>query len=305
MSNDSNTAIKNFTEREYQYGFETLVEMENVPKGLNEDTIRFISAKKREPEWMLNWRLKAFRHWLTMVEPTWSNVTYPRIDFQEAYYYAAPKNKDDAPKSLDEVDPELRATFDKLGIPLDEQKILSGVAVDAIIDSVSVKTTFRETLAERGIIFCSISEAIQKSPNLILSQSLTPNPKSHIANPKYPIPNPHSPLHHQHVPHLGVGAGDDAGGDFDHIAAVPVDLAEAPGFHLRVQGHHLVLFVYVDHVDGDGHEQAVDAVARLDQQSVAPGQILHPDQAPETLPKRIGHLACVHQRGPPGVVLDV
>jgi len=167
MSNDSNTAIKNFTEREYQYGFETLVEMENVPKGLNEDTIRFISAKKREPEWMLNWRLKAFRHWLTMVEPTWSNVTYPRIDFQEAYYYAAPKNKDDAPKSLDEVDPELLATFAKLGVPLEERAALAGVAVDAIFDSVSVATTFKDRLNDLGIIFCPISEAIQNHPELV------------------------------------------------------------------------------------------------------------------------------------------
>lgn len=166
MSND-NANIKKFADREYQYGFETLLEMEEVPKGLNEDIVRFISAKKNEPEWMLNWRLKAFRHWLTMEEPTWPNVKYPRIDFQDAYYYAAPKNKDDAPKSLDEVDPELLATFAKLGVPLEERAALAGVAVDAIFDSVSVATTFKDRLNDLGIIFCPISEAIQDHPDLV------------------------------------------------------------------------------------------------------------------------------------------
>jgi|TARA_A100001391_G_scaffold140099_2_gene98136 Fe-S cluster assembly protein SufB len=165
----------------YKYGFETIIESEKSPKGLNEDTVRFISAKKNEPEWMLEWRLEAFRRWLTLEEPTWARVSYPEIDFQDQYYYAAPKSVT-GPKSLDEVDPELLRTYEKLGIPLSEQKILAGVqgedasqgtpfgsnvAVDAVFDSVSVVTTFREELAKHGIIFCSISEAIREYPELV------------------------------------------------------------------------------------------------------------------------------------------
>nr|NIR49867.1 Fe-S cluster assembly protein SufB [candidate division KSB1 bacterium]NIR73485.1 Fe-S cluster assembly protein SufB [candidate division KSB1 bacterium]NIS25286.1 Fe-S cluster assembly protein SufB [candidate division KSB1 bacterium]NIT72191.1 Fe-S cluster assembly protein SufB [candidate division KSB1 bacterium]NIU26010.1 Fe-S cluster assembly protein SufB [candidate division KSB1 bacterium] len=146
--------------------FTTEIDIDTAPKGLNEDTIRFISAKKNEPEWMLEWRLKAFKHWNNMREPSWANVKYPPIDFQNAYYYAAPKKKE-RPKSLDEVDPKIRDTFDKLGIPLDEQKRLTGVAVDAVMDSVSVATTFKKELEEQGIIFCSISEAIQNHPNIV------------------------------------------------------------------------------------------------------------------------------------------
>ncbi len=151
---------------DYKYGFTTDIESDTAPKGLSEDTIRFISAKKNEPEWMLEWRLNAYYEWLTMQEPQWQNVTFPTIDYQEIIYYSAPKQKVSL-KSLDEVDPELLATFEKLGISLKEQKMLTGVAVDAIIDSVSITTTFKEKLGELGIIFCSMSEAIQHHPELV------------------------------------------------------------------------------------------------------------------------------------------
>ena len=152
---------------EYKYGFVTDIESEFAPKGLNEDIVRFISEKKDEPEWMLEWRLRAYRHWLTMREPKWAFVDYPPIDFQDAYYYAAPKNAEDAPKSLDEVDPRLLETYEKLGIPLHERAVLAGVAVDAVFDSVSVATTFKETLEKAGVIFCPISEAIRDHPELV------------------------------------------------------------------------------------------------------------------------------------------
>ena len=151
---------------QYKYGFVTEIETEKAPKGLNEDIIRFISAKKNEPEWMLEWRLKAYAKWLTMDSPDWAKLNVPEIDYQDIYYYAAPKSAE-APKSLDEVDPELLATYEKLGIPLNEQKMLAGVAVDAVFDSVSVATTFREELAKSGVIFCPISEAIHSHPELI------------------------------------------------------------------------------------------------------------------------------------------
>jgi Fe-S cluster assembly protein SufB len=151
---------------EYKYGFVTNIEADAAPKGLNEDIIRFISAKKEEPEWMLDWRLKAFRQWQKMAEPHWANLNYPNIDYQDIIYYSAPKQKTKV-NSLDEIDPELRKTFEKLGISLDEQKRLSGVAVDAVIDSVSIATTFKEQLAEKGIIFCSMSEAVQNHPDLV------------------------------------------------------------------------------------------------------------------------------------------
>jgi len=154
------------TQGEYKWGFVSNIESDNAPKGLSEDIVRFISKKKNEPEWLLEWRLKAFRHWLTMEEPTWPNVHYPKIDFQDIIYYSAPKNKPQL-NSLDELDPEIKATFDKLGISLIEQQRLAGVAVDAVIDSVSVKTTFRETLGELGIIFSSFSEAVHDHPELI------------------------------------------------------------------------------------------------------------------------------------------
>ncbi|EKE78118.1 MULTISPECIES: Fe-S cluster assembly protein SufB [Oceanibaculum] len=159
--------VQALEDRKYKYGFVTDIEMERAPKGLNEDIIRFISAKKGEPDWMLEWRLKAYRHWLTMEEPDWAKLGYPPIDYQDAYYYAAPKSKDDKPKSLDEVDPELLATYEKLGIPLQEQKWLAGVAVDAVFDSVSVATTYKKKLEEKGIIFCSISEALRDYPDLV------------------------------------------------------------------------------------------------------------------------------------------
>ncbi len=151
---------------DYKYGFVSNIEAEEAPKGLNEDIIRFISAKKNEPEWMLEWRLNAYRKWLTMKEPTWQNVHYPSIDYQDIKYYSAPKKKPTL-NSLDEVDPEILKTFEKLGISLEEQKRLTGVAVDAVIDSVSVATTFKSKLAELGIIFCSISEAIHEHPELV------------------------------------------------------------------------------------------------------------------------------------------
>jgi Fe-S cluster assembly protein SufB len=158
--------IEEHTQTEYKYGFVTDIEQDEFPKGLSEDIIRQLSAKKNEPEWMTEWRLKAYRHWLTMKEPEWAKVKYDKIDYQNLKYYAAPKKKPEL-ESLDEVDPELLATFEKLGIPLEEQKRLTGVAVDAVFDSVSVATTFKETLAEKGIIFCSISEAIREHPDLV------------------------------------------------------------------------------------------------------------------------------------------
>ena len=153
--------------REYKYGFVTDIDSEFAPKGLDEDIVRFISAKKEEPEWLLEWRLTAYRHWLTMQEPKWAFVNYPKIDFQDAYYYAAPKSDEDRPQSLDEVDPKLLETYEKLGIPLAEQAVLAGVAVDAVFDSVSVATTFKEKLTEAGVVFCPISEAVQTHPELV------------------------------------------------------------------------------------------------------------------------------------------
>lgn len=163
---DDMKVLDDLTSSEYKWGFVTDIESETAAKGLNEDVIRMISKKKNEPEWMTEWRLKAFRYWLKMEEPTWSNVHHPKIDFQNISYYSAPKPK---PKlnSLDEVDPELLKTFEKLGIPLEEQKLLSGVAVDAVFDSVSVATTFKASLNEKGIIFCSVSEAVKEHPELV------------------------------------------------------------------------------------------------------------------------------------------
>ena len=160
------TAIDDFVAKEYEAGFITEIEMEVFPKGLSEEIVRLISAKKNEPEWLLEWRLKAYKHWLTLREPVWQNVNHPEIDFQNLYYYAAPKPKK-VLNSLDEVDPELLATFEKVGISLNEQKRLSGVAIDAVFDSVSVATTFRKELAEKGIIFCSFSEAVKDHPELV------------------------------------------------------------------------------------------------------------------------------------------
>jgi Fe-S cluster assembly protein SufB len=162
----STQVIEDLANREYRYGFVTDIEQESVPRGLNEEIVRLISAKKQEPAWLLEWRLKAYRTWLTMKEPAWGNIKYGPIDYQNIIYYSAPKRKP-ALQSLDEIDPEIRRTFDKLGIPLDEQKLLSGVAVDAVFDSVSVATTFREKLASLGIIFCSFSEAVQQHPDLV------------------------------------------------------------------------------------------------------------------------------------------
>jgi Fe-S cluster assembly protein SufB len=159
--------IEQFVNKEYEYGFVTDVEADAAPRGLNEDIVRLISKKKNEPEWLLEWRLKAFRYWLTMKEPTWQNAHYPKIDFQDIIYYSAPKRAKDAPKSLDEVDPKLIETYNKLGIPLREQERLAGVAVDAVFDSVSVATTFKGKLAEMGIIFGSFSEAVQNHPELV------------------------------------------------------------------------------------------------------------------------------------------
>ncbi len=161
------TSIQDIANQDYKYGFTSDFEAETIPPGLSEDIIRMISAKKNEPEFMLEWRLKAYRHWITLTEPTWPNVHYPPIKFKEISYYSAPKKKGDGPKSLDEVDPEMLKMFDKLGISLAEQQRLSGVAVDAVVDSVSVATTFKEKLGEMGIIFCSFSEAVKNHPELI------------------------------------------------------------------------------------------------------------------------------------------
>ena len=162
---DPTTTIESFVSQDYKWGFVTEIEQDVAPPGLNEDIIRMISAKKNEPEWLLEWRLKAYRYWLTIKEPTWHNVHYPPINYQGVSYYAAPKKKE--LQSLDEVDPELLRTYEKLGIPLEEQKMLTGVAVDAVFDSVSVATTFKGKLAELGIIFCSFSEAAQEHPELV------------------------------------------------------------------------------------------------------------------------------------------
>ena len=159
--------VEHLIKREYAAGFHTTIDSETLPPGLNEEVVRFISARKNEPEWLLDWRLKAFRAWQEMEEPTWAHVHYPPIDFQAVSYYSAPKSMADKPKSLDEVDPELLKTYEKLGIPLHEQAVLAGVAMDVVFDSVSVVTTFREKLEEAGVLFCSISEAVQKYPELI------------------------------------------------------------------------------------------------------------------------------------------
>ena len=164
---DTAQQVKELTEEKYKYGFVTDIESETAPKGLNEDIVRFISAKKNEPEWLLEWRLKAFKYWLTMPEPKWSKVIHDPIDYQDAYYYSAPKSAADGPQSLDEIDPQLLETYEKLGIPLKEQERLSGVAVDAIFDSVSVATTFKAKLGEVGVIFCPISEALESCPDLV------------------------------------------------------------------------------------------------------------------------------------------
>ncbi len=159
--------IEALANQEYKYGFYTDIEADAVPAGLSEDIIRAISAKKGEPDFMLEWRLRAYRHWLTMTEPTWANIHHPPIDYQSIVYYSSPRQKKDRPKSLDEVDPKLLETYEKLGIPLRERELLAGVAVDAVFDSVSVATTFREKLADLGIIFCSFSEAVREHPDLV------------------------------------------------------------------------------------------------------------------------------------------
>ena len=158
--------LEKLVNQPYKHGFVTPIEEDVIPKGLSEDVIRMISKKKNEPEWMLEFRLNAYRHWLTMREPHWANVRYPKIDFQEVIYFAAPKPKKKL-SSMDEVDPELRRTFEKLGVPLHEQKALAGVAVDIVFDSVSVATTYKKKLAELGIVFCSFSEAVQEHPELV------------------------------------------------------------------------------------------------------------------------------------------
>jgi len=162
-----NIQVEALVKQEYEAGFVTDIEADTVAPGLSEDVIRLISAKKNEPEWMTEWRLAAYRHWLTMSEPKWAHVNYKPIDYQSISYYSAPKSNDDAPQSLDEVDPKLLETYEKLGIPLHEQEMLAGVAVDAVFDSVSVATTFKEKLADAGVIFCPMSEAIEKHPDLV------------------------------------------------------------------------------------------------------------------------------------------
>ncbi len=167
MPTTSTAALEELAERDYEWGFVTDIEQETLPPGLDESVVRWISAKKGEPQWLLDWRLKAFRHWQTMQEPTWHNLRYTPIDYQSIIYFAAPKSKEDGPKSLDEVDPEILETYEKLGIPLREQEILAGVAVDAVFDSVSVATTFKAKLSEAGVIFCPFSEAVKEHPELV------------------------------------------------------------------------------------------------------------------------------------------
>jgi len=167
MSTSTDTIEELIKRTEYKYGFYTDIETESAPPGLNEDIIRFISHKKNEPEWLLEWRLKAYRHWTTLQAPTWQKAHYPKIDYQDITYFVAPKNLADGPKSMDEVDPKILETFEKLGIPLHERMRLAGVAVDAVLDSVSVGTTFKKQLGEKGVIFCSFSEAVQEHPDLV------------------------------------------------------------------------------------------------------------------------------------------
>lgn len=167
MPQTATSTIEALAEQEYPFGFVTDVDQDLIPPGLSEDVVRLISAKKDEPSWLLEWRLKAYRHWLKMAEPTWANIHHPPIDYQGMVYYAAPRGNDNLPKSLDDIDPEIKRTYDRLGIPLAEQAMLAGVAVDAVFDSVSVATTYRERLAEKGIIFCSFSEAVREHPDLV------------------------------------------------------------------------------------------------------------------------------------------
>ena len=167
MTTATDATLEQWQSRQYKYGFVTDIETDSVPPGLNEEIIRHISAKKDEPQWMLDWRLKSYQHWLTMTEPTWPNIHYPPIDYQAIIYYSAPKQAGDGPKSLDEVDPKLLETYEKLGIPRHERAVLAGVAVDAVFDSVSVATTFKDKLAELGIIFCPFSEAVREHPELV------------------------------------------------------------------------------------------------------------------------------------------
>ena len=163
---ENNKLLEDLAGQDYKYGFVTDIDTDTIPRGLNERIVRAISEKKGEPAWMTEYRLRAYRHWLTMTPPRWAHLEIPEIDFQDIIYYAAPRT-DPKYKSMDEVDPELKATFDKLGIPLEEQMALAGVAVDAVMDSVSVKTTYKETLADLGIVFCSMSEAIRDYPELV------------------------------------------------------------------------------------------------------------------------------------------
>ena len=167
MNGEQDKILHEVTGSEYKYGFVTQIDTETIPRGLSEEVVRLISTKKGEPDWMLEFRLKAFRHWQTMEMPTWAHLRIPSINYQDIIYYAAPRKRTASSGSSGDIDPELKATFDKLGIPLEEQQMLSGVAVDAVMDSTSVKTTFRDTLAEHGIIFCSMSEAIREHPDLV------------------------------------------------------------------------------------------------------------------------------------------
>ncbi|MEZ5372665.1 MAG: hypothetical protein R2704_07995 [Microthrixaceae bacterium] len=176
--------LDSFVEREYAYGFHSDIDTDFSPKGLNEDVVRLISAKNNEPEWLLEWRLAALEHFLQMEEPSWQNVHHPPIDYQDMHYWAAPKPKEDAPKSLDEVDPEILETFNKLGISLGEQERLTGVAVDAIIDSVSVATTFKASLAEAGVIFMPFSEAVAEHPELVRQDLGTVVPPATTSSPR-------------------------------------------------------------------------------------------------------------------------
>ena len=166
FNNDKNNVIDKTIKEKYQFGFVTNIDQDTIPPGLSEDVIRIISSKKNEPDWLLNWRLKVYRQWIKMEEPNWAKIKYPKIDYDSISYYSAPKKKKKL-KSLDEVDPEILRTYEKLGIPIEEQKMLAGVAVDAVFDSVSIGTTFKEELAKAGVIFCPFSEAVIKYPDLI------------------------------------------------------------------------------------------------------------------------------------------
>lgn len=236
MEDEITDILKEVTESEYKEGFYTDIETEYLPKGLNEDIIRTISEKKGEPDWLLRFRLDAYRHWLTMKMPDWAHLTIPPIDYQDIVYYAAPKRKT-GPGSMDEVDPELLRTFERLGIPLEERKILSGVAVDAVMDSVSVKTTFKEELSRQGIIFCSITDAVKEHPDLVRQYLGSDDPSWE----KHEKPHRIERYFCRDIPEFipQPGESNPERGQFPQSFTMrqPVDRRQMRGAHIPLHGH--------------------------------------------------------------------